>query len=226
MIATIHQPEYLPYIGFFDRLAKADVFVVLDNVQYQKNGFINRNRIKTADGWQWLTVPVKQREALKKINQVEIDDKTDWQNKHWKALVYNYKKAPYFTKYADFFENVYQKKWKSIADLDVYLIENIMVLLGIKKEIRKSSVLNIEDTGTEKLINICKTVGADAYLSGPGNEKYNVKDMDLEKFKKRNIKVIFHEFTHPIYSQQFPKTEFMPNLSIIDFLFNCGKKKL
>lgn len=225
MIVTIHQPEYLPYIGFFDRIAKADTFVILDNVQYQKNGFINRNKIKNSQGWQWLTVPVKQREALNQINKVEINNEIDWRDKHWKAILYNYNKAPYFKKYSDFFEEVYKKDWNLIADLDVYLIKGIMDPLGLKKQIKIASSLGVKGKADDLLINICKAVGADTYLSGPGPEDKNYREyMDLKKFKKQNIKVIFQEFTRPIYKQQFG--EFIPNLSIIDLLFNNENSKI
>jgi len=216
MILTVHQPEYLPYIGFFDRISKADVFVILDNVQYQKKGFINRNKIKTSDGWQWLTIPVKQREGLKDINEVEISNQTDWKSRHWKALLYNYNKAPYFKKYSDFFEEVYKRNWDLLVDLNVYLIKNIIDMLGLKKEIKKSSSLNTKGRADDLLIDICKELGADTYLSGPGGRGY----MDLEKFKKQNISVVFQEFNHSVYVQQFPKKGFIPNLSIIDLLFN------
>ena len=227
MIVTIHQPEYLPWIGFFDRISKADIFVILDDVQYQKKGFINRNRIKTSQGWQWLTVPVKERESLKKINEKEIDNQTDWRQNHWKSLFYNYKKASYFKQYADFFEDIYKQNWNFLTDLDIYLIKNIMNMLGLKKEIRKSSLLKIEGKADDLLVNICKAVGADTYLSGPGPKDKNYRDyMDLGKFKKQNINVVFQEFTHPAYIQQFDKQGFIPNLSIIDLLFNCGEKNL
>jgi len=220
MIVTVHQPEYLPYIGFFDRISKADVFVILDDVQYQKNGFINRNKIKTFDGWQWLTVPVKHREGCKKINEVEIDNQTDWKSKHWKALLYNYNKAPHFKKYADFFEKTYNQNWDLLADLDIYLIENIMNMLKIKKQIKISSHLKAQGKADDLLVDICKELGAGTYLSGPGGKEY----MDLGKFKKENINVVFQEFAHPIYTQQFG--EFISNLSIIDLLFNNEDSKI
>jgi len=222
MILTVHQPEYLPYIGFFDRISKADVFVILDSVQYQKNGFINRNRIKTAQGWQWLTIPVKRREALKNINEIEIDNQTDWKSKHWKALLYNYNKTPYFKKYADFFEKTYNQNWDLLVDLDIYLIENIMNMLRIKKQIKISSHLKVQGKADDLLVDICKELGADTYLSGPGGKEY----MNLDKFKKQNINVVFQEFTHPVYVQQFPKKGFIPNLSIIDLLFNSENSKI
>lgn len=222
MIIAIHQPEYLPWIGFFDRIYKADIFVILDDAQYQKNGFINRNKIKTSTGWQWITIPVKGRSPNKKINEVLIDNQIDWRRSHWKALYFNYSKAPYFKKYADFFKDVFERNWEKLADLDIYLLEGLINMLGIKRQIKKSSLMKSKRRATERLIEICKEVGADTYLSGPGGKRY----MDLERFKQENVKVIFQEFTHPTYPQQFEKLGFIPYLSIIDLLFNRGGKSL
>lgn len=219
-IVTIHQPEYLPWAGFFDRIYKADIFVALDEVQYQKGGFINRNKIKTSQGWQWITVPVKEREGLKKINEVIIDNKSNWQENHWKSLFYNYNKAPYFEKYADFLKNVFKKEWELIAELNIYLIENIMNILGIEKQIKKSSLMHVEGKATERLINICKKVGADTYLAGFGGKEY----MDEKKFEENSIKVIYQDFKHPRYSQLYDG--FIPELSIVDLLLNCGPESL
>lgn len=219
MIITIHQPEYLPYLGFFERISKADAFVILDNVQYQKNAFINRNKIKTSQGWQWLTVPIKNREALRNINETEINNETNWRESHWKALLYNYKKAPYFEKYANFFEEAYKKNWNLISNLNTYLIGGILDILEIKKEIKIASDLNVKGKSDDLLIDICQKLGGDVYFSGLGGKDY----MDLERFKKNNIEVIFHDFAPPIYKQQFG--EFIPNLSIIDFIFNDSKMR-
>lgn len=219
---TIHQPEYLPWLGFFDRIYKADIFVILDDVQYQKNGFINRNKIKTAQGWQWITVPVKERSSFKKINEVVINDQINWGKSQLKSLIYNYKRAPYFKDYIDFFENTFEKKWEKIVDLDIYLLENIIKTLGIKRRIERSSLMKIKGKATDRLVNICKKLGADTYLSGPGGKEY----MDIEKFKRENIKVIFQEFIHPTYPQLFKEKGFISYLSIIDLLFNCGSKSL
>ena len=111
---TIHQPEYLPWIGFFDRIYQTDIFVILDDVQYQKNGFINRNKVKNYNGWQWITVPVEGKSTRKNINEVIISNQEEWGEKQWKCLLYNYSRAPYFKKYADFFEEVFKKKWNLI----------------------------------------------------------------------------------------------------------------
>lgn len=223
MIVTIHQPEYLPWLGFFDRIAKADLFVVLDQVQFQR-GFINRNKIKTPTGWQWLTVPIIHEFHRKSINQVEIDNQiTDWKRSHWAGLVHNYSKAPYFGEYSDFFKDVFERDWKLLAELDIYLIKNLMNLLGLKTSLKKSSSLNVGGKSTELLINICKEVGADTYLSGEGGKRY----MDMKRFEEEGIKVLFQEFNHPKYPQAFEKEAgFIPNLSIVDLLFNCGQKSL
>lgn len=222
MIVTIHQPEYLPYLGFFDRIEKADIFVILDDVQYQKGGFINRNKIKTSQGWQWLTVPIKEKESLRKIFQVEIDNQIAWEKNHWKAIFYNYQRAPYFKKYANFFQKVFQKKWKKIVNLDVYLIKQLLSILGIRTKLYKSSQLNVQGKGTARLVNLCQKLKAYTYLSGPGGKRY----LDLTQFEEKKIKVIFQDFSHPVYPQRFEKIGFIPNLSIVDLLFNCGPKSL
>ena len=222
MIVTIHQPEYLPWLGFFDRLFKSDAFVVLDDVGYQKNGFINRNKIKTKDGWQWLTVPVKGRSPNKKINEVLIDNEKKWQEGQLSFIKNNYSDSPYFETYYDFLKETFNKNWEGISDLDVYLIEKISGFLGIKTKIEKVSTLDIGGEKNQRLINICKKIRADAYLSGPGGKNY----MDLDLFKKEGINVVFQEFSHPEYSQMFKEQGFLKEMSVIDLLFNCSSQGL
>ena len=183
---------------------------------------MNRNRIKTATGWQWITIPVKGREHHYSMNRVEIDYHSEWQNDHWRALEYNYAKTPHFKEYADFFKNVYDRHWELLADLDIYLIEQVMNILGIKVPVERSSSFNVSGKATELLINICKNVRADTYLSGEGGRRY----MDLGRFQEEDIEVQFQEFHHPIYPQQFDKEGFVPQMSIIDLLFNCGKDSM
>jgi hypothetical protein len=225
MTITIHQPEYLPYIGFFRKAVESDIFIILDDVNYQKNAFINRNKIKTAKGVQWITVPIKERSSNLKINEVLISNQTNWQESQWKTLIFNYSKAPCFKEYSNFFKKVFNKKWEKISDLDIYLIENIINFLKAKTMIKKSSELNVSGKGMERLINICKTVKADTYLSGKGSEKYHMELKDIELFEKNGIKVLFQDFNHPKYNQLFEKNMgFISNLSIIDLLFNYGEK--
>lgn len=223
MIVTIHQPEYLPWLGFFDRIDKSNIFVILDNVQFQKGGFINRNKINTATGWQWLTIPVKEKSSHQKIAETKINNEFDWRESHWRALNCNYSRASYFKKYADFFEKVYTQNWDLLVDLDIFLIKKIMEILQLRTQIVIASALNAEGKATELLINICKTLGGNTYLSGQGGKRY----MDMKRFEEEGIKVLFQEFNHPKYPQVFEKKAgFVPNLSIVDLLFNCGEKSL
>ena len=222
MIVTIHQPEYLPWLGFFDRIQQSDVFVVLDDVGYQKNGFINRNKIKTDKGEKWITVPVVGRSPNLKINEILIDNSKDWKKSQLGSIISAYSKTPYFKEYLDFFKKTFGRKWEKMSELDIYLIENIVEILGIKTKIKVASSIEVDGNSTERLVNICKSLGADTYLSGPGGKDY----MDLGLFKKEGINVIFQEFSHPGYNQTFKEQGFISGMSIIDLLFNCGSKSL
>lgn len=222
-IVTIHQPEYLPYIGFFGRVASADAFVILDDVNYQKNGFINRNKIKTKFGEKWITVPVIGRSPHKKINNVLIDNSKNWGASHWGSVLAAYARTPYFDRYADFFKDAFSRKWEKISDLDIYLIENINKFLGIRAKILKSSDMDIKDVSTERLIKICQKLNAGVYISGPGNEEHQV---EKDKFAKQKIAIQVGEFSGLVYRQAFPEAGFSPLMSIIDLLFNCGPKSL
>ena len=220
LIVAIHQPQYLPWLGYFDKIIKADAFCYLDNVQYKKNEWQNRNRIKTAQGRQWLTVPVSYRFPAK-INEVKINNTVNWKRKHLQAMITNYSKAPFFAEYIGFFEDVYSKDWDLISELNVYLIGRMQEMLNIKeKRTVLASTLSLSDDPTERLIDICKTLEGDTYLSGQDGAKY----MDLERFKANGIEVIVQDFIHPEYPQLFG--DFASHLSIVDLLFNCGPETL
>jgi len=218
MILVAHQPEYLPYLGFFYKAAKADKFIFVDHVQFEKDNFQNRNRIRTGpgpDGWDWLTVPVKNRLA-QKINEVEIDNSRYWAKKHWKNIYFSYHKAPFFDKYKDFFEQLYSRKWEKLSDLNETIICYLFKELDIQVPIYRSSDYNITGQKTDMIINLCKAMEANTHLSGQGGKHY----ADQEKFRMSGIDNQFSDFKHPIYSQQFEP--FVPNMSVIDLLFNYG----
>lgn len=221
MIVSIHQPEYLPWLGFFDKMAKSDVFVILDNVQFQKNGFQNRNKIKTSRGWQWLTVPII-RKFPQSISEVKIDNTTKWWKKHLTALKVNYAKSEYLREYLPFFEEVYKKRWEFLADLNIFLIKKLAELFGIKTKIEISSSLNVVGSDTEHLVGICKKLNAKTYLSGEGGKKY----IDVTLFEKEGIELRFREYEHPVYPQQHEKNGFISNMSAVDLLFNCGESAI
>lgn len=220
MIVAVHQPQYLPWLGYFDKIRIADVFCYLDNVQYRKNEWQNRNRIKTAQNWQWLTVPVHYR-FPQKINEVEINNSVNWKKKHLQALITNYSKAPYFKDYITPLEDLFTKDWELLSEFNIGLLERLREFLNLhdKPAIPASSMV-LRDDPTERLIDICKTVGADTYLAGQDGRTY----MDLERFRANGITVITQEFKHPVYPQLYD--EFQSHMSIVDLLFNCGPESI
>ena len=170
-VVAIHQPQFLPWLGYFDKLDRSDVFCLLDTVQYKKNEFQNRNRIKTADGWQWLTVPVTYR-FPQRIYEVGVNQTVDWQRKHLQALKTNYSKAPYFGTYIARFEEFYQQSYELLAEVNVACIRLLMDLLGLKSKVVLSSSLQVEtEDPTLRLVEICQALDGDTYLSGRDGAK-------------------------------------------------------
>jgi hypothetical protein len=218
MIAAIHQPQYLPYLGFFDKMARCDVFIALDNVQFQKNGLQNRNKIKNRDGWQWLTVPVSHAHDSK-ISEVSISDQARWGRKHWSALQTNYGRAPHYAWCAEVLKPVFDAAWTRLSPLCMDLTRVACELLGLRAPTVLASTLSGEGEASTLLISLCKAVGADVYLSGPGGRGY----MDLGAFERAGIQVLWQEFVHPEYPQVFPEAGFQSHLSVVDALFNCGE---
>jgi len=219
MIVAIHQPQYLPWSGYFYKMDRADVFCYLDNVQYKKNEWQNRNRIKTARGWQWVTVPVHYRFG-QKINEVTIDNTAPWANRHLQALISNYGKTPFFSMMMDIFREIYFKEWNLLSDLNMATAEAIKRALGVTTKTVIASALNTSEEPTQRLIDICRKLCGDTYLSGPDGANY----MDLERFRTSGIKVVFSPFHPPHYPQHF--SDFVPSLSAVDLLFNCGPQSL
>jgi hypothetical protein len=216
---AIHQPQYLPYLGFFHKLCRCDIFVALDNVQFQKNGLQNRNKIKTRQGWQWLTVPVLQ-DFGQPIMEVVINRNVPWQRKHCNAIASNYGRAPFFNEFGPSLKLLLEQEWHRLNQLDMALAKWAMEALSIETPIVHASELSVEGNQTELLIAICQAVGADCYLSGTGGRRY----MDLEAFAAAGITVEWQTFTSPVYPQLFPQVEFVPDLSAVDAIFNCGAK--
>ena len=221
MIVSIHQPQYIPWLGFFDKIDKSDMFVFLDNVQYKKREFQNRNKIRTKTGWMWLTVPVISKSRYtQKIKDVQIDNTYNWRDKHSKSIKLTYNRALSFKEYFSFFEELYLREWKSLVDLNVCIIKKSMEFLGVKKDIYFESDLDISADKTPRIIDICKKVNADTYLSGQGAKTY----LDEELFKRNNVKLVYQDFMHPQYEQCYKP--FIPYMSIIDLLFNHGQDSL
>ncbi len=219
MIVTIHQPNYLPWIGLFSKVKHSDCFVILDTVKYSHKSVINRNKIRTFDGWQYLTIPTEKKYREKNIIDVKLPEKNDWIKKHWKIIEANYKKTDNFESYKDF-GDIYKENFEFLWQISEKIIRYLLKEFGINAEIKKASELGINER-SDKIdwnLEICNTLNADRYLSGPDGRKY----MDLDKFTKNDIKVEFFEFKHPVYKQRYPGFE--PYMSAIDLLFNLGEK--
>lgn len=217
MIIAVHQPQYLPWLGYFDKIDRADVFVLLDNVQFKKNEWQNRNRIKTAQGPQWLTVPVLYR-FPQLICEVGINNRERWQHKQRQTILSNYRKAPYWTLLEPFFEEIFTKEWQTIGELNIHVVRELVSLLGIETPLHVASELpSFPDDPDERLIAITSHFGGHSYIAGSGGHGY----MDLEKYKTAGIKVIFQEYLHPEYTQMFG--DFEPFMSVVDLLYNHGR---
>lgn len=194
-------------------------YVFLDNVPFRKNYFQNRNKIKGPNGDFWLTVPIKKYPNGTLIKDIEIDNSNFWKGKYLKSIIASYKNAHFFNKYFNSFEKIILKEYDKLIDLNIEIIKYFMSELGIKLDIIKASTLDVCGSKSELLLDICKKMKADIYLSGPSGKDY----LDIDLFKKNNIDVKFNEFKHPIYKQMW--REFIPNLSILDLLFNEGEWK-
>lgn len=221
MIVSVHQPQYIPWLGYFDKIRKSDCFVFLDRVQYKEREFQNRNKILTRAGWIWLTVPVISKGLGRQlISGVEIDNSAGWGREHSLSIKSAYGRAEFWPLHAPFFEDLYARQWKKLAELNVHIIEYLMKTLAITTPVRFEAELGICGTKTDRIIEICAKLKADTYLSGAGGRDY----LEEDKFTKAGIKLEYQDFVHPVYRQQFMKTkeDFQPHMSALDLIFNEG----
>ena len=212
---AIHQPQYLPWLGYLAKLDRADAFVLLDTVQFKKNEWQNRNRIRTAQGWQYLTVPVLH-EFPQRLDRVRINNQTDWRRKHVQALETHYGKAPYYDRYAPVFGELLAREWETLSPLNEAVLSALTEAFGIKTPIVKASQYEAREEPTGRLVDLCKALGADRYLAGAGGRDY----MKCEEFAAAGIAVEFQDFVSPEYAQAY--RPFIAGLSAVDLLFNCG----
>ena len=216
-ILTAHQPVYLPWLGLFHKISLADQYVIFDTVQYLKRDWNNRNKIKTAQEPQWLTVPVYTHHKFDQIlAEVKINNDLDWRKKHLRSLEVNYCKTPYFKCYIDFFRELYGKKWEYLVDLNDEVLRYFLNILGIDVEILYGHDLGLEGEKSDLVTDMCKKLKADIYVFGALGRNY----AKVEEFRSHGIEPMFQEYVHPVYPQMFGSFE--PFLSVIDLLFNCG----
>lgn len=216
-VAAIHQPNYLPWIGYFHKIHESDVFVYLDDVEFSTGSWINRNKLKTPDGWTWVTVPVRQSDVP--IDEVEIADHEGWRDEHWKTLTHNYGGAEHFDEWRDLFESTYDEAWERLYPLNRHLIESIVDRLDVEMEFVEASAHGVDADGSERLAELCDAVDADTYLCGMGADEY----MDESVFERRGVSVEYQDFDHPTYEQRFDGFE--PAMSFVDAVLNVGAEQ-
>ena len=214
---VVLQPGYLPWLGFFDQLRRADVFVYYDDVQYDKDGWRNRNRIKTQSGPLWLTVPVRHGgQGRQRILDVEIDPRTPWAHKHVASVRQAYARAPFVGRYLPALEELLERSWKRLIDLDIACVALMAEWFGLHTPIERSSALDVGGERSERLVNICRHFGASRYLSGDAARSY----LDSPLFERSGLRVEWQQYTHPVYPQLHG--DFVSHLSALDLLLNCG----
>jgi hypothetical protein len=218
MIVSINQPAYLPWLGYFHRIAISDLHIVLDHVQFEKNSFTNRNKVRTSQGSTWLTVPVRTsgRFGELRIDDLEISNDRRWSQKHWDTLRLNYAHAPHFATYQAFFARLYEKRWEHLMPLMCEINRCLLAEFGIRTTIIASSEMGATGYKDELVLNLCRAVGATTYLSGPLGKNYLREHL----FAEAGIRVTYHDYRHPTYRQAHPGFE--SHMAAVDLLFNCG----
>ena len=221
MRVTILQPSYLPWLGFFEQMSRSDKFVLLDDVQYTRRDWRNRNKVRVKEGWVWLTVPVQQKSRFSQsLLETRIDNSVSWRRKHLETLRQHYCKAPFFEKYFPRCQQVYEKDWTFLFDLCLETINLIKEEMGIETPLLRSSEMKPGGEKTERLVSMCRELGATHYLSGESGSNYIAE----EDFSSQGIALEYQNYEHPVYPQRY--TGFVPHLSAIDLLFNCGEQSL
>lgn len=218
MIVSIHQPGYFPWHGLFHRLALSDVHVFLDTAQFEKHGYNNRVKIRTAQGDQWLTVPIltKGRFNNNPICRAELNPAVDWKAAHWKTLALAYGRTAYFGDYAGFLQDLYAEPWLYLAPLNIHAIRHLAGRLGLACRFVSASDLDVKGRKSELVLNLCRAVGATTYLSGVKGRGY----LDRAAFEQAGISLRFQAYREPHYRQIHG--EFMPYMSVVDLVFNHG----
>ena len=217
MLLSIHQPNYWPYPGLIGKIAHSDEFLFLTKVQLDKSSWQSRNRIRIKEGWKYLAVPVISKgKEEQKIKDTMISNQTNWRNQHLNAIKFAYQKAPYYKRYEPYIKDLYKRKWKYLADLDIYIMEYILEELDIRTKLIYDRDLDITGEKNELLIDICHQLGADQYMSNKGSENY----VEIEKFNAEKIDHIYIDYKGVTYPQVYEGFE--ESLSILDMLMNCG----
>ncbi len=218
-IVSINQPAYLAWLGYYQRIGASNTHIVLDHVQFEKNSFTNRNKIRASNGSCWLTIPLKTKGRFGDLQIRSLEAANDlWQKKHWTTICLNYSKAPFFKKYAPLFEEVYLEKNIGFFDFVDRINKIFIEQFDLNANILYSSSMSPEKNKSELVLELCLKAKADVYLSGAMGKDY----LETERFDAKGIKVIFQDYVHPVYKQSYPGFE--PYMASIDLLFNHGSQ--
>lgn len=214
---AILQSNYIPWKGYFDLIAYVDEFIIYDEMQYTRRDWRNRNKIKTPQGLQWLTVPVEVKGKYHQTISETLIDGNGWAESHWKSLVANYARAAHFKEISALVEPLYKGSYSNLSDMNRVFMARICEILGIKTEISDCIDYEMIEGKTERLADLCRQAGGDIYVSGPSAKDY----IDPEVFAGMNIGLEWFEYeNYPPYDQLWG--DFVHGVTILDLLFNCG----
>ncbi len=226
MIVAIHQPHFLPWLGYLHRMAQVDAFILLDHVQFERRNYQNRTMIRMNDEARWLTVPVEQRSRDERVIDKQVDNRLDgakaWSANHFATLRHAYRQARFFDPYAAEFKRLFDARWDRLVDLNQAGLDLLREAFGIRTKLVRSSELAVQGARMELILNICRAVGADTLLAGMGGSRGY---LDAEAFARAGVSIEYHDFQHPEYAQCVGApgaVPFIKGLSAIDMLFNCG----
>lgn len=219
MIVGIHQPNFIPWIGYFYKIYKSDVFVLLNDVQFIKNSYADRNSIKTSQGTCYLKIPLELKSHTANYNEIRIKHELKWQDKQLKTIEMNYKKAAFYDEVYEDVERWFRNPEERLDRFNAKIIMDITEKLGFDTQFLWSDSMGLTDRSTERLIDIIKCCGGDCYFSGTGGANYQ----DEIRYRQEGIALMYTDFIYPEYTQRW--NGFEKNLSILDLLFNCGYKE-
>lgn len=224
MIVAAHQPHFLPWLGYLDKVAKADVFVVMDDLQYETQNFQNRNRVKINHGTAWLTVPLvagaqTDRILDKRIDNAGFGGRHHWQHRAWRTLEIHYGRAPHFATYAPALRSLLARRWDSLVELDLQVLDLARGWFGITGPIVRASSLGLRGAKTARILDLCSKVNARVYLSGKGG---SASYLDTELLARGGVTTLWQSFQHPTYAQRYAGAGFVSHLAFLDALLNLG----
>lgn len=218
MIVTAHQPAYLPWLGLVHKAALADTFVLVDTVQFEKDSFVNRNRLRSPEGWRWLTVPVLAKgHTAADMRSLRIAPRP-WARKHWTALRMFYGRTPFFADHAPFLDDLYQREWEMMVDLCEHVLLYLFRAFDISARLMRASALSLSGAKSDLVLDLCRKTGARTFIFGTLGRQYAQADA----FAAEGIRVVFQDYRHPSYPQAYPG--FVPGMNAFDLLMNVGPR--